>query len=432
MNEYCWSICVRNAFWKTRGKESAMKKLLACVFVLVVLSGCAATHKAWTEKSASYNPNSHKRVAIFPLSGDLTGSVQDALGTELLAMGYDVVERSNIKAIMNEMNLGYSGILDTAQTKDVARATNADAIIFGSARTTVSGNIYFIDLRFVDINTGEILWSSNYSNTNFVEPRQSIVLVSKSIQDKLNKPIVASKTATFGEARLSIARNQAVSSGPYKKVALLPLFGTHRYGQDNALYGALLTSLLGDGVDLVERKELDNILQEQKKGESGLYAPVTEDKSILGKSHSAEVLGSTVPVNREYAFTATQLAELGKVTGADAMLMGSFEPNYSLPFYFKFASLRLVDLASGKIAWSGTYFNKVIMPENYILAADWLATAFSPLIVAESPKDYDAKIKSVLKTKKASGASIIEFLHHGDQPIIFNKGWGAPSRSEGR
>ena len=389
-----------------------MKNLLLLVTLIIGVSGCATTHQAWTEKSNKFQPDANKRVAIFPLYGDMTGAVADAITTEFMGMGYEVVERTNVNAVLREMKMDYSGVIDTTQAKEIARVTNADAIVFGSAKTTLDGGIYFLDLRFVDIKTGEILWSSNYINGESKSPRESITEISKSIQEKIKKMSSASAIDTRLQLsrRLSIAQNPTLPGQQYKKVALLPFSGTNIYGEGFAAYGALITDLMGNGVELVERKDLDSILKEQSAVESGLYRQVTEPKSAVAGRDVGAVSVSSSSYSRELSLTQKDLLEIGRITGADALLMGSFQPTLYQPFIFTMANLRVLDLATGKIAWSASYYNKLAFPDSYVLTVDWLSIAIAPLITSEDSDDFLRKYRVAIKNKKSMDSPIIEKL----------------------
>ncbi|MCX5792380.1 MAG: hypothetical protein NTY45_09265 [Elusimicrobia bacterium] len=362
---------------------------------------------AWTEKSGNFNPNTHKRIAIFSLYGDRTGAVTDALTTEFFGMGYEVVERTGINAVLKEMKLEYSGMIDIMQKKEVARVTNADAIVFGSVKTTMSGDIHFLDLRFVDIVNGDILWSCNYLNRSSSSPRESISKISKSIQEKIKKQIQTDEIP-YAQSRLSIVQNTAAPGKKYKKVALLPLSGTNIYDEDSAVYGALITSFIGNGVEMVERKELEGILKEHLNSAGGLYYQDENSHGWSTRTPQTETGISTAAFFSEYSLSKEELSDIGRITGADALLMGSFQSVMYSPFTFTMANLRLINLATGKIALSASYYNNPSQPDDYVMVADWLAVAIAPTITAISSKDYADKFELAIENKRSPGYSIIE------------------------
>lgn len=385
-----------------------MKKLLTYVILALCVSGCATTHNAWTEKSASYNKSAQKRVAIFPFSGDRTGAISDAVATELLAMGYEIAERTSLDSVLKEMRLEYGGVLNKEQTKEVARLINADAIIFGSVIVSYTGRIYALDMRFVEISSGEILWSCNYLNKTGVDTRRSIIEISNSIQEKIGRYISSARPDKYSLAvsRLSLSKNPTQAVKKYKKVALLPLTGTRTYAEDDAAYGALVTSLIGNGVEMVERKELVSILGEQANYASGIYNTI----SVAGIPKGDESVISTSAFSGRYPLSQKDLSEIGQVTGADGLLVGSFITNWSSPFHFTIANLRLLDLESGKIAWSGSYYNKAVGEEDFVISMDWLAIALAPIITSETNSEYMERYSTAVKNRKAAESPIIEKL----------------------
>jgi len=350
-----------------------MKKIKWILVGLIGLSGCATTNHAWTEKVPGFELAGRQRVAIFPLDGDRTGAVADALTTEFMGMGFEVVERSNLRAILDELKLDYSGALDQAQKKAVARASDATAIVFGSVKTTLGGKIYFMDFRFVDITSGEVLWSMNYINESFKGARVSVKEIAKSIAEELNCRVISEKSESrsMGAPRISLAQNPSLRGKKYKKVALMQLSGTNYYGEENAVYGALVTDFIGNGVELVERKDLNGIIKEQVDNESGLYNQVPDFRAGVIPAAS-EIKTSSAAYSKTPALSRESLQQISKLTGADALLLGSFQSLAYEPFVFSFANLRVLDLETGKIAWSASYYNTDVSPENYIYTADWL------------------------------------------------------------
>lgn len=66
-----------------------------------------------------------------------------------------IVERSRMQDILDEMQLGLSGVIDEGTAVEIGTMAGANAILVGSI--TVGGEVYRIDSRLVDVATAEVL-----------------------------------------------------------------------------------------------------------------------------------------------------------------------------------------------------------------------------------------------------------------------------------
>jgi hypothetical protein len=86
---------------------------------------------------------------------------------------YRVVERSQLKAILEEHDLTGSNLIEKKGYKEAGRLLGADALVIGNVNryTQTSGLWFFAEASFsarcIDIRTGEILWSASPSVQSF-------------------------------------------------------------------------------------------------------------------------------------------------------------------------------------------------------------------------------------------------------------------------
>ncbi len=125
-----------------------------------------------------YDFSKIKRVAVLPFGRE--GSVSDILTSSLMALNkFKVVERYQLEHILNEHNLNLSGLIDMETAKEIGKFTGVDALFMGSFFDQSSpffvatsdfahgGTRYSatINIRLVDIETGEIIWSMTRSRS---------------------------------------------------------------------------------------------------------------------------------------------------------------------------------------------------------------------------------------------------------------------------
>jgi len=205
-----------------------LTKTLSLLFSLYFLFSCAAPIK--TVKKTDLQIEKYKKVAVVPFQGIPTevGKVlSEYFITEVMDMGFNVIERTQLEKILKEQNISLSGIIDTETIHKIGKIIGVDALVVGSFHcrrekrevTIVSGRprllrrplpsraalrqkqlrpavvkvdidpeIIFseISVRFVDIETGEILISSVTKKEYTAETvRDCLSEITNSIKKKL-------------------------------------------------------------------------------------------------------------------------------------------------------------------------------------------------------------------------------------------------------
>ena len=127
------------------------------ILVLASMSGCVCTPPAEEDVV--------RTVAVWDLdSYNQPGTVGSDLG-ELLAAkiietlkdsgSYEVVERERLLAVLEELNLGASLIVDESTRLNIGKIIGARCMVFGSY--FVVADTMRLDLRLVEVETGSIL-----------------------------------------------------------------------------------------------------------------------------------------------------------------------------------------------------------------------------------------------------------------------------------
>lgn len=116
--------------------------------------------------------NKYKLVAVAPY--DVSGyngqgrdfvsgqALADRYTHELMGAGYNVIERSQLEAIMREQQISNSDLVNPRYRSKVGKLLGIQGIVFGS----VSGrpNAFSVMSRLVDVETGITVWSIVISN----------------------------------------------------------------------------------------------------------------------------------------------------------------------------------------------------------------------------------------------------------------------------
>jgi curli biogenesis system outer membrane secretion channel CsgG len=158
-----------------------------------------------------------QRLAVLPFadgpgpSGLNSGSAVAGFVLDCLVQGgrYQLVERSRLKAIMDERELQAADLIDPATAAEVGKAAGVDAVITGSVsqydsdKTVVYIHIIPVitrsyrvgaTVRIIDVNDGMIIYAnseSGSSGSNYTEAGKKAI-------DKAFKPLFAKVRRSVG------------------------------------------------------------------------------------------------------------------------------------------------------------------------------------------------------------------------------------------
>ena len=112
-----------------------MKNLFR-LYLLILLGGCAS---ASLSVKKGYNFDSIQNVGVLDFDtpfkkkgGPFGQSAADLFSSGMLEVGFNVVERSKISKVVEELKLEQSGIVDPNSAKEVGKMAGLDAVILGS------------------------------------------------------------------------------------------------------------------------------------------------------------------------------------------------------------------------------------------------------------------------------------------------------------
>lgn len=152
--------------------------------MLMLLGGCVATKEGSGQKSAAANPNAArfaledapKTLAILPFENNsvtepelyqpLTKGLSAMLITDLSKSGSSLklIERTKIEALLKEITLGQTGVVDQATAVKVGRILGAESIAFGAYM--VLGDAVRIDVRIIKVETSELVFSESITGNS--------------------------------------------------------------------------------------------------------------------------------------------------------------------------------------------------------------------------------------------------------------------------
>lgn len=112
-------------------------KLLFLYTVIVLITSCSRTPRAFVVVSPRYDQVQVQRVALIGFvdypgiegSGEVTSSIFEKY---LLSSGYTLVERRQVSEILKEQSLQVSGVLEQPTMRQIGRLLGVNALVIGS------------------------------------------------------------------------------------------------------------------------------------------------------------------------------------------------------------------------------------------------------------------------------------------------------------
>ena len=137
-----------------------MKKLVVLLLGLLSLSfGCIPV-QSYTKPNVDFS--TFKKIAIVKLKAHdeaLSQIVTDHVATGFRKSGFNIIEREQLKILIDENHIIQSGLTDT--DRSILSRAGVDAIILGAiAKRDTWKEKYLFSVKMYDIRTGEVIWSA--------------------------------------------------------------------------------------------------------------------------------------------------------------------------------------------------------------------------------------------------------------------------------
>lgn len=155
-----------------------MKKIIAIFTIFFLLTSCYTIYKRNSDfnskelsviVSPNFNFNKHKKLAVLPFKGKAYDNLQapyfveeeqisDMFATQLMGVGFSIVERTQLQRILSELQLSTSGLLSKSDINKIGKLINVDILVTGNLDKNKFNHSYqTATVKFIDIETGEVL-----------------------------------------------------------------------------------------------------------------------------------------------------------------------------------------------------------------------------------------------------------------------------------
>ena len=101
----------------------------------------------------------------FGVSSDEAKALTQRLTSQMIQIGrYTIVERSEMKRLLDEQKFQYSGCVDVACAVEIGKMLGAKTMVVGSVSKV--GMVYSVDARMIDVKSAENYISADYTATD--------------------------------------------------------------------------------------------------------------------------------------------------------------------------------------------------------------------------------------------------------------------------
>jgi curli biogenesis system outer membrane secretion channel CsgG len=155
-----------------------MKQIIAIFTLFFLFTGCYTIYKINSDfnskelsviVSPNFNFNKHKKLAVMPFKGKAYDTLQapyviveeqisDMFATQLMGVGFSIVERTQLQRILSELQLSQSGLLSKSDINKIGKLMNIDILVTGNLdKNKFNLSYQTATVKFIDIETGEVL-----------------------------------------------------------------------------------------------------------------------------------------------------------------------------------------------------------------------------------------------------------------------------------
>ncbi len=158
-------------------------------FILLFLIQTSVFHP--TNSLYAQPAKERARIAVLPFTDTNPAAKKEANGEAIAGMlmtelingkVFQVVERSEIQKIMNEIGLGQAGVVDPNTAQKIGKVYGVDLLVLGNVAKF--GARVETDIRLVTTENGEALHAENAASNSEMEIRTMVVNLARKIEQR--------------------------------------------------------------------------------------------------------------------------------------------------------------------------------------------------------------------------------------------------------
>ncbi len=180
------------------------------------------------------------RIAVFPFDDSNKSAKEEEYGEAISSMimtelingnVFQVIERSEIDRMMNELSLQISGVVDASTAKKIGEVFGVDILVFGNVAKF--GNLVETDIRLVDTQSGEALLAEHESSRSSSEIRDMVQHLARKIEDRFLGRYMAKIEVSSSPQNADVYLDDEKQGTTPLKVNVIPGKHTIRISKEN-------------------------------------------------------------------------------------------------------------------------------------------------------------------------------------------------------
>jgi hypothetical protein len=142
--------------------------------ITIILYGCAGGPVTTSSSVDNFIIKQNQKVAVVPVKfgSDNDLRLPDAIETQLLSLGLNVVDRSALAQMVYEKGFNFTEIINGQEYFKIGKVIDVDLIIIVNSKYGSSG-VADATMKIVNLANGKIVFSTNYyqpssSNSSYI------------------------------------------------------------------------------------------------------------------------------------------------------------------------------------------------------------------------------------------------------------------------
>ncbi len=143
-----------------------IKHWIFSILLALMCSGCQSA-TVITSSATGVDLNLVRKYKVAIISNTQTSesiAFSDLLTTELLPLGFRIIERNRIAAILEEQKMSISGVIEKSNYEVLGQIAHLDAVFVFIAKYN-GETMDTCVLKLIDLKTGEVLISTSYNQS---------------------------------------------------------------------------------------------------------------------------------------------------------------------------------------------------------------------------------------------------------------------------
>lgn len=149
-----------------------LRTFVACVYLIFLVSSCGGRHQLRTNIKPGASISKSEPIAVVPsrMGSEDALVLPDAISTELIGQGFNVIDRSALAQRAREKGLDLSIIINEQEYYKLGNSTNVNQIVIVTSQLFQNSLVKNATVKVINTKDGSIIFSSTFANLGPTNP----------------------------------------------------------------------------------------------------------------------------------------------------------------------------------------------------------------------------------------------------------------------